>query len=160
MKIGGEGPPELARALSPCYGFTAMLRLRHAARESYCPEAAPAATRDTRTGGVATSAALRGLACPEPAFEVSSGLRLAVDTQCASHLRGSAFLKVWLRSPAAISSPVDFAGGGGGVDCKFCAWPPAEWPNCAWGFEVVAPENTVAFDIAVPIYVARTQDAL
>jgi mannose-6-phosphate isomerase class I len=32
---------------------------------------------------------------------------------------------------------------------------PAEWPNCAWGFEVIAPENTVAFDIAgIPIYVA------
>jgi len=23
---------------------------------------------------------------------------------------------------------------------------PAEWPNCAWGFEVVGPENTVTFE--------------
>jgi mannose-6-phosphate isomerase class I len=25
---------------------------------------------------------------------------------------------------------------------------PQEWPNCAWGFEVVAPENSITFDIA------------
>ena len=32
---------------------------------------------------------------------------------------------------------------------------PAEWPNCAWGFEVVAPENSVTFDFAgTPMRVA------
>jgi len=31
---------------------------------------------------------------------------------------------------------------------------PAEWPNCAWGFEVVAPENSMSFtfgDVAVRV---------
>jgi hypothetical protein len=32
---------------------------------------------------------------------------------------------------------------------------PKEWPNCAWGFDLVAPENTVNFDFAdTPLWVA------
>ena len=32
---------------------------------------------------------------------------------------------------------------------------PPEWPNCAWGFEVVAPENSITFDIAgVPLRIS------
>lgn len=32
---------------------------------------------------------------------------------------------------------------------------PAKWPNCAWGFEVVAPENSVTFQVkGTPVRVA------